>query len=252
MNNKSKALVAAVTLLILGAILGLSVRSDRSEQVQVQTEQVTRYPRLVSRVVASGEIRPKEYVELQAEVPGLIREVYVREGDAVQQGTSLLRIDSTQTEGEVRAQQALLEASLAEAAGQRAQIALQENNLNRARARLAVAHVEQAHAANSLEISGRSFDRHQQLFEENLISRQSYEEAENAWLKAGTALETARARVQQARAELAVAEVLLEQTCHSHRGALSRVERNRALMQRKRDLLAKTLIRSPLTGVITR
>ena len=252
MNNKSKTLLAGVTLLILGAIVGLSVRSDRRERIQVQTEEVTRYPKLISQVIASGEIRPKEYVQLQAEVPGLIREVYVQEGDAVQQGTPLLRIDPTQTQGEVRAQQALLEARLAEAASRRAQIALQENNLGRDRARLEVARAEQAHAANSLEISRRSFHRHQQLFEENLISRESYENADSVWLKEGTALKTARARVQQAKAEVAVAQVLLEQTRHSHRGALSRVERNRALMERKRDLLAKTLIRSPLAGVITR
>ena len=205
MNNKSKTLLAGVALLILGAIVGLSVRSDRRERIQVQTEEVTRYPKLISQVIASGEIRPKEYVQLQAEVPGLIREVYVQEGDAVQQGTPLLRIDPTQTQGEVRAQQALLEARLAEAASRRAQIALQENNLGRDRARLEVARAEQAHAANSLEISRRSFHRHQQLFEENLISRESYENADSVWLKEGTALKTARARVQQAKAEVAVA-----------------------------------------------
>lgn len=67
---------------------------------------------------------------MQSEIVGVITELYVKEGDSVKQRDLLLKIDPVQTESETRAQQALLEAALAEATNQKAPISLQETNVN--------------------------------------------------------------------------------------------------------------------------
>ena len=65
------------------------------------------------------------------------------------------------------------------------------------------------------------------------------------------AVVSAEARLEQAKATLAVAQVVLTQTKNSHKSSLSRVEQFRANLRRAEDSLSKTSIRSPLTGVIT-
>ncbi|HXK59148.1 MAG TPA: efflux RND transporter periplasmic adaptor subunit, partial [Acidobacteriota bacterium] len=52
--------------------------------------------------------------------------------------------------------------------------------------------------------------------------------------------------------QLAVSEVVLEQARNSLKAAEFRVAQNRAILARTEDLLSKTVIRSPLAGVITK
>lgn len=251
MMKQKKLFTVLGALAILGAIVGFSIHANRQDSVAVQNGKVVRRETLIAKVSATGEIKPKEYVELQAEIAGVIADLRVREGDRVQQGDILLRIDPVQTEAETRIQQAILESSLSELNSQKAQIQLQETNIDRDRAALRVAEAEAQRAQQALEIARNAFKRKQELFEENLISRDLYEAAKNELINAETVLQTAQARLEQARAELAVAHVVLEQTRNSYRSALSRVDQARAALERSRDLLAKTVIRSPLTGVIT-
>ena len=87
--------------------------------------------KLISKVSSTGEIKPKEYVELQSEIAGVITEVYVKEGDMVQKGDLLLRIDPVQTETEARAQKSAVDIAQSDADNQQAQISLQQTNVDR-------------------------------------------------------------------------------------------------------------------------
>ena len=251
MNRRKKILLIAAAALVFLAIIALSINVNRSEPVPVQTERVEQKRVLVSKVSAAGEIRPKEYVELQAEIAGVIRDLYVKEGDQVREGDLLLRIDPAQTAAEAHAQQAALEAVWMEAHNQKAQISLQEAQLRRDHANLRLTEIELTRTNRSLEIARPAFKRKRQLYEDNLISKDLYEAAKKDLINTEAAVPSARARLDQAKTQLAVSEVLLEQAKNSYQSALSRVEQNRALLARKQDLLTKTMIRSPLAGVIT-
>lgn len=251
MSKKKRLLILGGVLVVLAAIVFFSLRAKRKDAVAVQTEEVQRVETLVAKVNAAGEIKPKEYVELQAEITGVINELHVKEGDFVEKGQLLLRIDPTQTETETRAQQALLEASIIESNNQKAQITLQETAVERERANVRAAEAEVRRAAQALELSRNNFDRQQQLFEDNLIAREIYEASKNDVVAAESALMAAEARLDQSKASLSVAEVVLQQTKNSYQSALQRVAQNRAVLERVRDSFSKTTIRSPLTGVIT-
>lgn len=251
MTAKKRLIIIAAIVIVLVVIVAISANARRKDLVSVQVGEVERTPELIAKVDATGEIKPKEYVELQSEIVGVITELFVDEGDFVQRGDLLVRIDPTQTEAETRAQEALLQAALMDANNQKGQITVQQTNLNRERASVTVAEAEVERARQALEFASNNFKRKQELFEQNLISRDLYEQAKNEEVTAIASLTSAKARLQQAKASLEAAEVSLEQSRNSHEAALRRVDQNRAILERSQDSLAKTTIRSPLTGVIT-
>lgn len=252
MTRTRRILALVAALVVLGAIIGFSIKARRKDVISVQMGKVERKDLLISKVSATGEIKPKEYVELQAEIAGVITELYVAEGKLVRQGDLLLRIDPTQTEAEMRAQRALLEVAFFEATNQKGQISMQETNVERDRASVRLMEAELRRAHKNLEVAQNAFERKQQLYEENLISKDAYEAAKNESVAAETGLTSAQVRLEQAQAQLAVAEVVLAQAQTSYQAALSRVEQGKAILTRNQDLLSKTVIRSPLTGVITK
>ncbi len=251
MSTRKRVLVLIAAVVVLGAIVAFSANANRKRAVSVQTGLVEPASQLMAKVNASGEIKPKEYVELQAEISGVITELAVKEGDFVSKGDILLKIDPTQTAAQMRGQEALLEAAFMEAANANAQIALQEANMGREKANVRAAQADVLKAAQALELSTHNFIRKQELFEQNLISRDLYEGAKNDKVAAQSNLTSAEARVEQAKASLNVAEVVLRQAGNSHVAARHRVAQNQAALAQSRDSLSKTLIRSPLTGVIT-
>ncbi|MGH9339991.1 MAG: efflux RND transporter periplasmic adaptor subunit [Acidobacteriota bacterium] len=251
MTAQKRILVITAAVLTLAAIIGFSINANRKDQVTVESEKVQRRQELVSRVSSTGQIKPKEYVELQSEIAGVITSLYIKEGDSVQRGGLLLKIDPTQSETETRAQQALLDGALAEARNQKAQILLQETTVQRDQSNVALMKAELQRAEKALEIARSSFERKQQLFEDNLISRDDYDAARNELFNAETTLVTTGARLDQANAQLTLSEVALGQSENSYVAAQSRVEQHRAILERAHDLLSKTIIRSPLSGVIT-
>ncbi len=86
-----------VTFIIIGIVIVLGVivvlNLSRSESgASVQTEEVD-YGSIRSVVVATGELRAQAQVNLQAQVMGVVKRLLVGEGDWVNKGDLLLRLD---------------------------------------------------------------------------------------------------------------------------------------------------------------
>ena len=78
-------------IVLLLAIAALSsISSGRQNSVTVQTSVVQRKDVLTAKVTANGEIRAREFVDLQSETAGIITELLVREGASVKRGDILL------------------------------------------------------------------------------------------------------------------------------------------------------------------
>src|SRR6266545_2783308 len=179
MNKKKKILIACGATVALGLIVYFSIRATRKDEVQVQTAKAERREVLKSKVSASGEIRAKEFVDIQSEIPGVVTELPVREGDKVRKGDVLLRIDPIQTEADTTATRAQNEAAMAEARGQEFQILNADANLKRDEAALNSSRAELEQADSNFNRVQSSFKRKQLLHEEGLISREEYEMAQN-------------------------------------------------------------------------
>lgn len=251
MSTRKKIIIGVVVVAVLSAIVGYSVNQRRKDEVSVETAKVEKKDELIAIVTATGEIKPKEFVELQAEISGVITDLFVEEGDYVQKGDILLKIDPVQTRSDAKAQEAVLNSTLSEARSQKAQISVQETNVDRDASAIRAAEVEVNNAKQQYTLMKSIFERKQQLFEDNLISREIYESAKTDMITAESNLATAEVRLEQSKAQLAVTKMILEQTEIAYESALSRVDQQKAFLERSQDLLSKTIIRSPLTGVIT-
>jgi HlyD family secretion protein len=171
-----------LTVVLLG---GLAASSGSSKGVAVRTEKVERRD-LVSIVTASGKIEPKTKVEISADISGRVIQVAVEEGQTVQKGDLLLRIDPTQYEAAMRRAQASVAQAQAQAAQARANVIQAQSALRRS---------EQL-------ASGR----------EQLISAADLEQARtNAQVTAAQA-EAARFAVSQAQATVQEAAEALRKT----------------------------------------
>jgi HlyD family secretion protein len=251
MSRAKKIWIAAGGVLILGMIVFFSVRAARKDEVVVQTATAGRKAKLTSKVTSSGQIRAKEFVDLQSEIAGVVTELPVREGDHVNKGEVLLKIDPIQTAADTGATQALYEAAMSDARAQEFQIMNAENGLARDEASLASARFQLAQAESNLVRAQNSFKRKQQLHEDGLIAREDYEIAQNELKTAQTQFEMAKANVSQAETQVQSSRNTIQQMKASAVATASRAKSAAANLTRANDQLKKTTLYSPLDGVVT-
>jgi HlyD family secretion protein len=208
-------------VLVIGLVLGAIAYNGRNV-VTVQTAKSQRQD-LISVVTASGEIKPKTYVNVGANAFGKITHLYVKEGDRVRKGQLLAQLENVQSSADVAATQAGLEATRTDALAAEAGYKTAVADLNRAKA---------DQARTKLD-----WERAQALYKEALIAKAEFESRENAWLAADAGLAQAQARVAQGKAQLDSAE--------------RRVTQTRATLTRAADVLDKTTYAAPYDGIVT-
>ncbi len=172
-TRTKRALGAVVALAVIGGIVAANVIREKRSRTEVETGQVERFD-LTQVVTASGEVRPKRYVNVGANVSGRIVELRVEEGDTVEEGQVLAKIESERYE-----------------AGER-----------QSRAGVAAARAELQRAEADLEGSRLAFERTKQMQEDKLISQQAYDQAEADFKMKTANVEAARRRVAQVQAQL--------------------------------------------------
>jgi HlyD family secretion protein len=238
-------------ILVLAIIVLVSINSSRKSTVQVQASTVKRKDVLNSKVTASGEIRAKEFVNLQSEIAGIVTELPVREGVSVKKGDVLLRIDPIQTSADRNASRAQYDAALADVRVQEFAIMNAEATLRQNEASLRSSKAELERAENNYARAQSSYRRQQLLHEDGLISREQYETAQNDFKTASSALEVAKASTAQTEIQVRAAQNSIEQSKNTAKSRLASAQRAAADLTRATDQLKKTTLFSPLDGVIT-
>ena len=115
MKRKWKILlIVGLALLVTGGIFA-SIKMNQRGIVTVQTGKVVRQD-LTAIVTASGEIKPKNYINLGANANGPLTAIYVKEGDRVRKGQVVAQIDNTQAVADVAAQKAGINSAFADSA----------------------------------------------------------------------------------------------------------------------------------------
>ncbi|MBI1852430.1 MAG: efflux RND transporter periplasmic adaptor subunit [Planctomycetes bacterium] len=252
MTSKRKRLIGLVTLIIVGVVVTGVVLANRKLRNVVQTGHVERIEVLDSIVSASGEIRAKNFVDLQTEIAGVIVDLPVKEGDRVKQGDVLLRIDPFQTRQDVASAQAQYDAAMAEAGSAQVQIATAEAALARDEFVVSASQSELTQTESNRDRLKSQLDRKRGLYEKQVISIDDFEAAESALKVAESQVVAAQARVEQSRSERDSARVAIDQWKKQHEAATRRAGGAQANLERMQDLLSKTTIVSPLSGVITK
>ncbi|HKZ52813.1 MAG TPA: efflux RND transporter periplasmic adaptor subunit [Candidatus Acidoferrales bacterium] len=222
MKRSRKIALVVVAALAVVAAVSIIVQRQRAGVVAVQIGTVT-HQDLTAVVTASGEVRPRQYVNINAQSFGKIVEINVQEGDRVKRGQVLLRLEAIQPGADVDAQRALGKASEAAVEGAEASLRTAQAELRRSRA--------------DFERAALNWERAQGLFVDQLIAQQEYDARKADYESAKAGVELAQARVSQAQAELNRSRSTLTQA--------------RATLTRASDVLQKTIYTSPIDGVVT-
>ena len=174
MTTRTKRILGTVgAVALVGGIVGVNVIRETRSRTEVQIGTVETQD-LVQVVTASGEVRPRRYVNVGPNVSGRIVELRVREGDPVKKGQILARIESERYE-----------------AGER-----------QSRAAVAAAQAELQRAQADRDASRLVFERNTRMRDEKLISLQAYDQAEAEFKMKTAAVDAANRRVAQLQAQL--------------------------------------------------
>src|SRR6202035_3828454 len=114
MSTWKKIAIGAGAVVLLSAIVGFTVYQSHKNGVTVQSGKAQRME-LVAVVSASGEVKPKTYVNIGANAFGKITKLYVREGDRVRRAQMLAQLENVQPSADMDATQASLEAARTDA-----------------------------------------------------------------------------------------------------------------------------------------
>ena len=226
-SRKGKIVIGITAFLLLTIIIIASIFATRKDTPEVTVVKVEPRPQLRSTVTASGEIRPIQYINLTSEVQGRIEEIYVKEGDAVSQGQSLVRLDPTQLQSSTDAQIAALDAARDDIQVSRSQVNAAQNQLAQAQQSLNASQAsvdtalqqvasarQQVVAAQtdvdreqvSLNTATRELKRSEELLEAGVESRANYDAAQDRVATARVALRNAQARLKSQQLSINEAE----------------------------------------------
>jgi HlyD family secretion protein len=222
MSTWKKIAIGAGAAVVLFAIVGFTVYQSHKGIVTVQTGKAQRMD-LVAVVSASGEIKPKTYVNIGANAFGKIIKLYVREGDRVKRGQMLAQLENVQPAADMNATQASLDAARTDALAAEAALNTAMADLNRAK--------------SDAERSGLDWIRAQGLYKDALIAKSEYDMQNAAHQTAIAGLAQAQARVAQAKAQ--------KESADRHIGLAG------ANLTHAADVLKKTTYQAPFDGVIT-
>jgi HlyD family secretion protein len=216
-SRKGKIVIGVSVVLLLAIIVTASIFATRKDTPEVTVVKVETRRELRSTVTASGEIRPIQFINLTSEVQGRIEEIYVKEGDQVTKGQSLVRLDPNQLQSNTDAQVAALQAAQTETQVTQSQISAAQNQLSQAqqglnasqaavdtalqqvasaRQQVVAAQTEVDRAQVDLNTANRELKRTAELVEAGVESRSNFDAAKDRVETAQVALRNAQARLK--------------------------------------------------------
>ena len=170
---------------------------------------------LASLVTASGEIKPKNYINIGANAMGDLTEILVKEGDHVRKGQLLAKIEDIQPAADVEAQKATLSSAEADSAAAEAGLKAADDNIVTMQAAL-------DHDKADLDRMKADFDRSQELYNEKLLAEAGLRPEEVHLRSAeGADPAIAKPRIVQARAQREQTAAQLAVAAEAHRRSQS-------------------------------
>lgn len=238
MKKKWKALILVCLLVLIAGAVFASIKISERGVVIVQTSKVSRVD-LTSVVTASGEVKPRNYINIGANTQGAtpILGIYVKEGDHVKKGQVLARLQDVQQQADLRSQEAAVNSALADSAAAEAGMKSSDDNI-------AVAKAQVDHDRADVEQKKVDMKRAKELFDAKLLAPQDYEAKQVLYNLAVATLQQSQQKVQQAQS-------LRAQTAAQLSSAQRKVAQAQANMARSKDIVEQYDAVAPIDGVVT-
>jgi len=236
-KRKGKIIVTLCVVVVAAIVVYASTVYTQRGVVTVQTGKVARGEQLVSQVTASGEIKPKNYINIGANAVGELTQILVKEGDRVKKGELLARVEDIQPRADLEAQKATFSSSEADAAAAEAGLNAADQNIQMLQSAITQTKAD-------VERSRLEFERAEAQFKEGLMARQDFDTKKYAYDGQKAALDQAQNRLAQARAQR-------EQQAADSSSSQKRIAVAKANLTRITDVLEKRSSYAPIDGVVT-
>ena len=207
--SRKNVLIAIAVVLLGGAVVGANLYFKKDKGLSVTTDAIKTRD-LEAIVSASGKIQPKRLVNIAAETPGRVVNLAVQEGDRIHKGQFLLQIDPKSLSTRVDSGAASLQANIQSIDQMRQSIETAKAQLNQAQ---------------------QTLTRQQDLWKQQLTTREALDKAEN---------------------DVKVSTSSLSEREKQIKPQESRVAQERATLESARYDLSKVRIVSPIDGIVTR
>ncbi len=173
MKKRRKIWLIVLGIVVLAIVVAMIVKATKSanKELVIRTHVVEEYT-VENTVTATGTIEPVETVEVGTQVSGKVEKIYVDYNDVVKKGQLMAELDK----------QTL------------------NQSLSRAKASL-------TSAESQLNYARLTYERTKQLYEANAATLAAYQEAQNSYTQAQMSKRNAQAAYDQARVDLAYAEI---------------------------------------------
>ncbi|HKE01681.1 MAG TPA: HlyD family efflux transporter periplasmic adaptor subunit, partial [Planctomycetota bacterium] len=237
-RRRSRTPAVLVLLILVGAALAVWWFAFRDRLPEVATTRVVEVTPTEGNAVltASGYVVAQRKVILGAKSPRRLVERLAGEGDRVQEGQIVARLDHRDVDGQLAQAKAAVVAAEAVAARADAAVMRAERNLEGARA---VAGEAEAKRASD----EKERDRLHQLGEGGGVDRRSIDLADAALLQSSAAATATKARIASAEADL-------EWTKRDLAAARADVKVKEADIEVASSAVEDTIIRAPFAGVV--
>ncbi len=207
-----------------------AVQSERMVPIQVTRVQ---HGEIKSFLTVSGVVEPKEMVRVFAKIMGQVKEVSVQEGEQVEKGAILMRLDDEQ----IRLQVAQAKANLdsAHASLERIKAGARPQEVSQAEAGVRQAKI-------SLDSAEENYQKMQKLFTEGAISEQQHDQAKNQY-------EIAKAQYQS----VSESYKLITEGASSQdiKAVEAQVRQAQSALELAQSQLNSTIIKAPISGSVT-
>lgn len=278
LSRKKKIIIGSSIAALLAIVIVASVFATRKDTPEVTVVKIETRPELRSTVTSSGEVRPIQFMNLTSEVQGKIEEITKKEGDVVQKGEVLVRLDPNQLESSTDAQLAAYQSAQDDVRSSQTQVSAAQNNLaqaqqalnqsqvaiDSARQGVITAQTEVDRAQVELNAAQREMKRNEQLLESGVIARKEFDEARDRVENARASLDTAKARLESQRiavkdsqSRLASQQVAVRDARRAVdtaginvNSSQSRADQQAAVLRGSRNQRDKSVVIAPINGVI--
>lgn len=278
LSRKKKIIIGSSVGALLLIIIVVSIFATRKDTPEVVVVKLEVKPELKSTVTSSGEVRPIQFMNLTSEVQGRIEEITKKEGDVVQKGEVLVRLDPNQLESSTAAQLAAYQSAQDDIRSSQTQVSAAQNNLaqsqqslnqaqvaiDSARQGVITAQTEVDRAQVEFNAANRELKRNEQLLESGVISRQDFDSAKDRVETARSGLDTAKARLESQRIAIKDAQSRMASQQVAVRDARravdtaginvnssqSRANQQAAVLRGSQSQRDKSVVVAPINGVI--
>ncbi len=182
-HRRKKLILFFLVIGVIAVIIFFNLQSQREKSIKVTVEKVER-KNLTSVISASGEVKPKKNVNISSQIAGRVIKIGVEEGQQVQSGDFLLKLESTQYEA----------------------------NADRDRARIQSLRADQIRAEAVKNRDEGFYERQKKLFDAQLISTETLESAKANYEISKANYDAILFQIKQAQASLQSTLDILKKT----------------------------------------